>query len=151
MPARTTMIRSESEAETTHAGELLAQSLTAGDVVACTGDLGTGKTRFIQGVCRGLGVPAHVTSPTFTIVNEYYSGRVPVYHFDFYRLHSPLELREIGFAEYLNRADGVALIEWAERVPEELPAVRYDVRISFGERPQERVISIEPPPGRELP
>ncbi len=142
------MIRSESEAQTRRAGEDLASSLVAGDIVACYGDLGTGKTRFIQGVCHGLGVGEHVASPTFTIVNEYRGSRMPVYHFDFYRLRSALELRQIGFSDYLVRGDGVSLIEWPEKVTSELPPGRYDVRIAFGDVPEERVISIEPPPGR---
>jgi tRNA threonylcarbamoyladenosine biosynthesis protein TsaE len=130
------------EAETVRAGEEFAQRLGAGDVVACYGDLGAGKTRFIQGVCRGLGVTDHVTSPTFTILNEYVSGSLPVYHFDFYRITSPAELRDIGAREYFERGEGVCLVEWAEKVADILPPARYDVTLTPGRSAAERMIDI---------
>jgi tRNA threonylcarbamoyladenosine biosynthesis protein TsaE len=130
------------EAETLRAGEEFARQLRAGDVVACYGDLGAGKTRFIQGVCRGLGVAEHVTSPTFTILNEYFSGALSVFHFDFYRIASPAELRDIGAREYFESGEGVCLIEWAEKVAELLPPSRYDVRLTLGRSPAERRIDI---------
>ena len=131
-----------SQEETIRAGELLGHSLLPGDVVACYGELGSGKTRFIKGLCKGLGVSTHVTSPTFTIVNEYTGAASIVYHFDFYRIESIGELREMGFDEYLQRS-GVCLIEWAEKVSSLLPASRYDVRISFGADELSRLIDID--------
>jgi tRNA threonylcarbamoyladenosine biosynthesis protein TsaE len=130
------------EAETLRVGEDFAGQLRAGDVVACYGDLGAGKTRFIQGVCRGLGVREHVTSPTFTILNEYASGSLPVFHFDFYRIATPAELRDIGAREYFEGGEGVCLIEWAEKVAELLPPVRYEVRLALGRSSNERSIDI---------
>ena len=90
---------SNSPAETEALGEALAARLTAGTVVAFTGDLGAGKTAFTRGLARGLGVPDRVTSPTFTIVNEYEGGRLPLFHFDMYRLGSSDELFDIGWEE----------------------------------------------------
>jgi tRNA threonylcarbamoyladenosine biosynthesis protein TsaE len=131
-----------SEEQTIDAGASFARRLRPGDIVACYGELGSGKTRFIKGACRGLGVSGHVTSPTFTIVNEYAGGAVTVFHFDFYRMASTLELREIGFDDYLNRG-GICLIEWAERVAEFLPRPRYDVHLVAGEAENDRSIRIE--------
>lgn len=135
-------IVSRSEQETIDAGAELASALRPGDLVACYGELGAGKTRFIKGACRGLGVTAHVTSPTFTIVNEYAGSGVAVFHFDFYRIEGVHELREIGFDEYLDRG-GICLIEWPERVAPLLPADRFDVYVSPGESAAERMIRIE--------
>ncbi len=143
------VIRSMSEAETVGAGERLGALLAAGDVVALFGDLGAGKTRFVRGVCRALGVDRNVSSPTFTLLHEYRAAGLPVYHFDFYRIASAAELTEIGFAEYLDRADGVCLIEWAERVGAFLPRERYEVRMSAGAGPDERLIEISAPGGRD--
>jgi tRNA threonylcarbamoyladenosine biosynthesis protein TsaE len=130
------------EEETTALGASFAQSLRQGDVVALFGDLGTGKTRFVQGVCRGLGVQEHVASPTFTIVNEYLVGNQSIYHFDFYRITSLAELREIGFEEYLS-GNGICLIEWADRVRDALPQRRYDVHMTLGNDHESRDIVIE--------
>src|SRR5699024_1158231 len=94
---------SNSEAETEALGEALAGRLTAGDVIAVSGDLGAGKTAFTRGLARGLGVTERVTSPTFTIVNEYLGGRLPLFHFDLYRLSSAEELFDIGWEDYLDR------------------------------------------------
>jgi len=133
---------SHSEEETIDTGIKLARQLSPHDVVALFGDLGSGKTRFIKGICRGLGVIEHVSSPTFTILNEYDGNGLKIHHFDFYRLGSLSELREIGFDEYLE-GEGVCLIEWADRVQGLLPADRYDVHLSFGESPENRRIVIE--------
>jgi tRNA threonylcarbamoyladenosine biosynthesis protein TsaE len=131
-----------SEAETISAGEKFAERLIAGDVVALFGDLGSGKTRFAKGVSLGLGVKEHVTSPTFVVVNEHLGGRVPFYHFDFYRLRNLQELQEIGFDDYVY-GNGVCLLEWAEAIQERLPLKRYDVHLSFGSHENERLITIE--------
>lgn len=105
-------------------GAEIAAGLAAGDVLALIGQLGAGKTHFSKGVVAGLGGdPDTVTSPTFTLVHEYARGcRVPVYHFDFYRLDSPAEALGIGWEDYLDEAEGVLLVEWADKFPELLPA-----------------------------
>lgn len=131
-----------SEEETIAVGEKFAGRLQAGDVVALFGDLGSGKTRFVKGVSLGLGVKEHVTSPTFVVVNEHLDGRIPLYHFDFYRLRSLDELQEIGFDEYVY-GNGVCLLEWADAIQEKLPLKRYDVHLSLGTQENERLISIE--------
>ena len=138
------VIETTSEQETIGAGERFAHELKPGDVVALIGDLGSGKTRFAQGISRGLGVKEHVTSPTFTILHEYTDGRLPVYHFDFYRMRSPRELDEFGFDEYID-GDGVCLLEWADMVEERLPSRRYEVRCALGEAETHRTISIATP------
>src|SRR5215468_12034378 len=107
-------ILSRSAEETRALGERLGARLGAGDVVACIGALGAGKTCFLQGLARGLGVPTDVTSPTFVLVN-YYRGRLPVYHLDAYRTDSLLEVVDLGLDEMLD-GEGVTLIEWADKV-----------------------------------
>ena len=109
-----------SPAETEALGQRLAERLQPGDVIAYTGDLGAGKTAFTRGLARGLGITERITSPTFTIVNEYLGGRLPLFHFDMYRLGSSEELYEIGWEDYLARG-GVCAVEWSERVSEALP------------------------------
>ncbi len=105
-----------SEFETEALGERLGRALGAGAVVAYTGDLGAGKTAFTRGLARGLGIAERVTSPTFTIVNEYEGGRLPLFHFDMYRLGGEDELFDIGWEDYLARG-GVCAVEWSENVP----------------------------------
>jgi tRNA threonylcarbamoyladenosine biosynthesis protein TsaE len=115
-------IISHSPAETFAHGEAVAAALSSGAVLALRGDLGAGKTHFVKGVAAGLGADPHeVTSPTFTLVNEYMGGRMPVFHFDLYRLESADELVRIGFDDYLAE-DGVVIIEWADKFPELLPS-----------------------------
>ena len=104
-----------SEQETEALGADFAQKLPAGAVVALYGDLGCGKTAFVRGMARGMGLAATVTSPTFTIVNEY-DGPRPLFHFDMYRLGGADELYDIGWEDYLAR-DGVCAVEWSENVP----------------------------------
>ena len=125
----TLTLETKSHAETQALGERLGRALAAGDVVALTGDLGAGKTSFVQGLARGLGVRGRVASPSFTIVNEH-EGRVPLFHVDFYRLESARELDHIGFDDYFLRG-GVVVVEWAERFPSALPAERLDIRIEI--------------------
>jgi len=100
-------------------GRRLAERLSPGDVVAYRGDLGAGKTAFTRGIAAGLGVKERVTSPTYTIVNEYPSGRLPLFHFDMYRLSSADELFDIGWEDYLARG-GVCAVEWSENVEDAL-------------------------------
>ena len=108
-----------SPARTEALGAALAQLLHPGTVIAYRGDLGAGKTAFTRGLARGLGVTEIVTSPTYTIVNEYLGGRIPLFHFDMYRLGSADELFDIGWEDYLERG-GVCAVEWSENVEEAL-------------------------------
>jgi len=117
----------KSEQETTELGRRLGETLGAGDVVALRGGLGAGKTAFTKGIAGALGVSAAVTSPTYTIVCEY-DGRLPLFHFDAYRLGSSDELFEIGWDEYLTRG-GVAVVEWSEIIEDALPPRAVTVAI----------------------
>src|SRR3974390_3491687 len=110
--------------ETIALGEGFSKKLKEGNVVALFGDLGTGKTHFIKGICRGLGVHEHVASPTFTIVNEYDARGIKICHFDCYRIQSEKEMTDIGFDEYIFNSN-ICLIEWADRIENLLPPVRY--------------------------
>ena len=105
--------------ETEKVGQALAQVLTPGTVIAYEGDLGAGKTAFTRGLAKGLGAAEQVTSPTYTIVNEYLSGRLPLFHFDMYRLASAEDLWDIGWEDYLDRG-GVCAVEWSENVADAL-------------------------------
>ena len=105
--------------ETEALGQKLGQTLPAGTVIAYRGDLGAGKTAFTRGLARGLGIQDPVTSPTYTIVNEYLGGRIPLFHFDMYRLHSADDLFDIGWDDYLER-QGICAVEWSENVAEAL-------------------------------
>ena len=107
-------VYTSSEEETEACGAELATALSPGSVVALYGDLGAGKTAFVRGLARGLGIRESVSSPTFTIVNEY-PGSVPLFHFDMYRLRDERELFDIGWEDYLDR-EGVCALEWSERV-----------------------------------
>ena len=120
-------ILSHSEQETEALGASLAQRLGPGDVVAYRGDLGAGKTAFTRGLARGLGCTGRVTSPTFTIVNEY-EGQLPLFHFDLYRLGDEEELWDIGWEDYLGRG-GVCAVEWSENFPSALPPDSVTVTI----------------------
>ena len=131
-----------SPAETEALGQRLAERLQPGDVIAYTGDLGAGKTAFTRGLARGLGITERITSPTFTIVNEYQGGRLPLFHFDMYRLGSSEELYEIGWEDYLSRG-GVCAVEWSEIVADALEADCIRVDIRQGETENQRKITIE--------
>lgn len=121
------IIYTNSEAETEAAGAQLGAALPDGAVVALYGDLGAGKTAFVRGLARGLGIEARVSSPTFTIVNEYLGTR-ELYHFDMYRLDSPEELFDIGWEDYLSRG-GVCAVEWSENVAGAFEGDELTVRI----------------------
>ena len=128
--------------ETEALGARLARALEPGAVVAFTGDLGAGKTAFVRGLARGLGVRDRVTSPTFTIVNEYEGGRLPLFHFDLYRLGCADELFDIGWEDYLARG-GVCAVEWSERMEELLEPGTIRVDLRRGEDESRRVITVE--------
>ena len=112
--------------------------MMAGAVVAMYGDLGAGKTAFVRGMARGLESPSRVTSPTFTIVNEY-EGRLPLFHFDMYRLASSAELFDIGWEDYLDR-NGVCVVEWSENVPEAFDGTQMNVTIEKLSENQRKII-----------
>lgn len=134
-----------SPAETEAVGEALAKTLRPGTVLAFRGDLGAGKTAFTRGLGRGLGCTERVTSPTYTIVNEYTSGRLPLFHFDMYRLRSSEDLFDIGWEDYLERG-GVCAVEWSENVADALERDTVRVDIRRGGEESRRVISVEPVP-----
>ena len=135
-------ILSHSEQETEAAGQALAARLRPGDVVAYRGSLGMGKTAFTRGLARGLGYGGRVTSPTFTIVNEY-QAPVPLFHFDMYRLPDSDALFEIGWEDYLDRG-GICAVEWSEQVADAIPADAVIVTIRrHPERDDWRLIDIE--------
>jgi tRNA threonylcarbamoyladenosine biosynthesis protein TsaE len=129
-----------SPAETEAVGAALAATLTPGTVIAYTGDLGAGKTAFTRGLARGLGCNDRVTSPTYTIVNEYLSGRLPLFHFDMYRLGSSDDLWDIGWEDYLERG-GVCAVEWSENVDDAMENAIYVKIEKTGE--ETRCITIE--------
>ena len=122
-------ITTHSADETQALGQKLASRLAPGDVIAYFGDLGAGKTAFTRGLAQGLGITDPVTSPTYTIVNEYLSGRIPLFHFDMYRLSSSDELFDIGWEDYLDRG-GVCAVEWSENVRDALPPDAVTVTIA---------------------
>ena len=126
--------------ETESVGQALGAALKPGTVLAYEGDLGAGKTAFTRGLARGLGAQERVTSPTYTVVNEYLSGRMPLFHFDMYRLGSSEDLWDIGWEEYLDRG-GVCAVEWSERVADAMEgAVRVRIEKLGG---QTRRITVE--------
>ena len=131
---------SHSPEETEQLGEQLGRTLRPGSVVAYRGDLGMGKTAFTRGLARGLGCTCRVTSPTFTIVNEY-SGALPLFHFDMYRLDSSDDLFDIGWEDYLARG-GVCAVEWSERVEDALPDDTLWVSIARGNGENDRIITV---------
>ena len=110
--------------ETEALGQRLAKVLPAGTILAYRGDLGAGKTAFTRGLARGLGANEPVTSPTYTIVNEYLSGRLPLFHFDMYRLRSAEDLFDIGWEDYLDR-NGICAVEWSENVTEAMEGALF--------------------------
>ncbi len=137
------MLKSFLSEETRQFGEKMALLLQAGDIICLNGDLGAGKTAFSQGIARGLGVTTHVTSPTFTLINEY-EGRLPLYHFDVYRLGNSEAMADLGYEEYFF-GSGVCLVEWAELVEDVLPEERLDITLLKDEEAEEvRLIKFTP-------
>lgn len=134
-------VTSRSPEETIRAGRRFGQNVKPGTVIALTGGLGSGKTTFVKGVALGLGVSEarEVKSPTFVIFHLY-KGRVPLYHFDLYRLSQSAELPEIGMDEYLADSEAVSLVEWADRVPEVIEGADFEVKFS---RQGEKIRTIE--------
>lgn len=130
-----------SPGETEALGQRLGEQAVAGMVIAYTGDLGAGKTAFTRGLAKGLGITDRVTSPTFTIVDEHPDGRLPLFHFDLYRLDSADDLYDIGWEDYPARG-GVCAVEWSERAEElwDEDTVRVDIR--RGDSEQQRIITI---------
>lgn len=128
----------KNERETKQFGLDLGKSLAQGDVVALIGDLGTGKTALTKYIAQGLGIRELITSPTFTIVQEYYSGRLPLYHFDVYRIGDPEEMFELGYEEYFY-GKGVCVIEWANLVEVLLPEHTKTIEIQYGQQEGERI------------
>ena len=120
---------SHNEAETQSLGEDFSKNLGPGSVVALSGELGSGKTQLIKGICRGLGVKETVNSPTFIIVNEYKSAQFEIYHFDLYRIKSSDEVINIGLYDYLN-SNGILLIEWPELIMDLLPGDTVKISLS---------------------
>ena len=131
---------SNSPAETEKIGAALGRVITPGSIIAYRGDLGAGKTAFTRGLAKGLGCGEMVTSPTYTIVNEYLGGRCPLFHFDMYRLRSSDDLFDIGWDDYLDR-NGVCAVEWSENVDDAMEDAIYITIEKLGE--ESRRITIE--------
>ena len=138
------IIESFSPEDTFRVGEQLAKDARPGDIYTLDGDLGVGKTIFTKGMAKGLGIEEPVTSPTFTILQEYESGRLPVYHFDVYRIGDPEEMDEIGYEDYFY-GQGICLIEWAGLIEELIPkeAVRICIEKDLEKGLDYRRIRIE--------
>ncbi len=131
-------VQIKNEAETKKFGMEIAADLCEGDVLALIGDLGTGKTALTSYIAAGLGIQRRVNSPTFTIVKEYTGGRLPLYHFDVYRVSDPEELFNIGIEEYFF-GEGVCIVEWADLIEEILPENTKYIYLEYGKNEGERV------------
>lgn len=134
-------LKSQSPEETEAIGARLAQQLQGGEVIAMCGGMGMGKTAFVRGLARGLGIPEGVSSPTFALVHEY-RGRLTLYHFDMYRVTGWDDLYSTGFFDYLD-TDAVLVIEWSENIEAALPDPLIRVTISQGEKEEERLLKLE--------
>ncbi len=132
----------KNEKETMEFGLSLAGRLKPGDVVALSGDLGAGKTTLTKAIAKGLGIKSQITSPTFLLLQEYKEGRMPLYHFDVYRLNGADDLFELGFEDYLF-GDGVCVIEWADQVEELLPPGTIRIHIVYGNKENERIYQVK--------
>lgn len=131
---------SHSEHDTVNLAKDLASGLKAGDIIALIGDIGTGKTTFVKAIAKALGISETVSSPTFTIVREYRSGKFPLFHFDVYRLSNEDEFYDIGAEEYLY-GDGITIIEWADIVEDALPLNTMIIEIKYGNNEGERIFN----------
>ncbi len=137
-----TLYLAENEEETKNLGLQFAEHLKPGFVIGLIGDLGAGKTTFAKAVAEGLGIEDTVTSPTFTIIKEYYDGRLPFYHFDVYRLKSTEEMINLGYEEYFY-GEGVTVIEWADKILDLLPEDAIIVEFKSTDNIDERLIMIK--------
>lgn len=128
--------------ETLNIGEQIGKLCSSGDIICVIGDLGVGKTHISKGIAKGLGVNEHITSPTFTIVNEYDNGRLKLYHFDVYRVNDPDEIYELGFDEYIFD-NAVSIIEWADYIESLIPKEHLRIVLSKLNNLDENVRNIE--------
>ena len=139
-------IRTHSEKETFELGKKIANAVNPGTVILFYGDLGAGKTVMTKGIAAGLGITEMITSPTFTIMQEYEGGRMPLYHLDVYRIEDPDEMEEVGLNEYIY-GNGLTVIEWAEQIedilPEDAIKITIERKVENPEDPEERDIRIE--------
>ncbi len=131
------IVKTVKESDMKIIGEDLARQATPGMVLALIGDLGAGKTTLTQHIARGLGITQPITSPTFTLINEYREGRIPLYHFDVYRLERSEELENLGYEDYFY-GDGLCVVEWADKVLDYLPPEAKILKITYGDTPEER-------------
>lgn len=133
-------IRLKGLKETEEFGKKLGSILKGGDVLSLSGDLGAGKTTLTKSIGIGLGVEDYITSPTFTLINEY-QGRVPLYHFDVYRLEGKEDLLDLGYEDYFY-SNGVTIVEWGDRIEDILPEDRVNIEIEETDQEDERIITI---------
>ena len=126
------------EQETIEYGKRLGQQAAPGQILALTGDLGAGKTTLTKSIAAGLGISEMITSPTFTIVKEYHSGRLPLYHFDVYRIGDIDEMYELGYEEYFF-GSGLCVVEWADLIEELIPEDALRISIAYGQNEEERI------------
>jgi tRNA threonylcarbamoyladenosine biosynthesis protein TsaE len=136
------IIKMKNEEDTFRYGKKLADELMPGDIVCLVGELGTGKTALTKAIASGLGVTEQIVSPTFNIVKEYHTGRLPLYHFDVYRVSDPESLFEIGVYEYFN-GRGVCIVEWADLIADMIPDGSRLINIYYGENEGERIYDID--------
>lgn len=137
MDEKTIVLKNEKDTE--ELGKKIGREAAAGTVIALIGDLGTGKTALTKYIAEGLGVRETITSPTFNIVKEYDTGRLPLYHFDVYRIADPGEMYELGYEEYFY-GDGVCVVEWADIIEELLPEDAVVIRLGYGSTEGERIL-----------
>jgi tRNA threonylcarbamoyladenosine biosynthesis protein TsaE len=123
------VFHTETSDETQDIGKAIGRLLKPGDLISLVGEMGAGKTTLVQGIAQGLESTEHVTSPTFTLINEY-PGRIPLYHFDVYRLQSSEDMEDLGYEEYF-QGTGATLIEWADRIESLLPDERLDIYLEW--------------------
>ena len=136
------ILKMKNEEDTVRYGKKLAEELAPGDIVCLVGDLGTGKTALTKAIAAGLGITEPIVSPTFNIVKEYHTGRLPLYHFDVYRVSDPDSLFEIGIDEYFN-GDGVCIVEWADLIADLIPVGSRLINIYYGDNEGERIYDID--------